>query len=221
MPVNATIAVADVDAAARAARDARDAGFRTVKVKVGLGNDRRRVAAVRDAIGPDRGVRLDANGAWTVDEAMLALERLAPLGIELCEEPVHGVDEIEQVARLSGIHVAIDETASQPEALRRRVCHAACLKLQACGGLTGLMRATGQARAVGYEVYVASSLDGPLGIAAALHAACALRIRPACGLATLDVFADRTAPWTPSAGRLACPDGPGLGDGLLDWYRAA
>jgi L-alanine-DL-glutamate epimerase-like enolase superfamily enzyme len=75
-----------------------------------------------------------------------------------------------------------------------------------------------RARAAGYEVYLASTLDGPLGIAAALHAAAVLRPDRPCGLATLGLFADREDPWPPCDGRIEVPAGAGLGDGLAEWY---
>src|SRR5207248_1440782 len=71
---------------------ARAAGFRCAKVKVGLGDDTGRVAAVRAAAGPDMRIRLDANGAWSADEALAALDALAPTQIELCEEPTSGLE---------------------------------------------------------------------------------------------------------------------------------
>ena len=74
------------------------------------------------------------------------------------------------------------------------------------------------ARGLGYEVYLASTLDGPLGIAAALHAAAALDPDRRCGLATLALF-ERAPDPLPGTGRIASPRrAPGLGDGLLEWY---
>ena len=96
-----------------------------------------------------------------------------------------------------------------------------CLKISRCGGLQGLLETARRARAVGYEVFLASTLDGPLGIAAALHAAALLHPARASGLATLSVSSPRVPIRSPrSAGRIALPAGPGLGDGLTDWYRA-
>ena len=65
-------------------------------------------------------------------------------------------------------------------------------------------------RASGADVYIASTYDGPLGIAAALHAAAALAPLPACGLATLELF-DAPSPLPVAGGRIAVPTGPGLG----------
>lgn len=217
--VNATISAPDRAGAAAQAAAARAAGFATVKLKVGTGDDAGRVAAVRAAGGPGMRLRLDANGAWTPDEAVRWLEVLAPAGIELCEEPVTGLAELEHVAARTAIPIALDESARLPGALEQRVATAVCLKIGGCGGISGLVAAARRARASGYEVYLASTLDGPLGIAAALHAAAAIRPERASGLATLPLFEGRRDPLPARGGRIAVPEGPGLGDGLSDWYR--
>ena len=62
-----------------------------MKLKVGIGDDAGRVAAVRAAVGPEMALRLDANGAWSVEEAVRAIDTLSPAGLELVEEPVHGL----------------------------------------------------------------------------------------------------------------------------------
>ncbi len=218
--VNYTIAAADRAGAAAQAGAARAAGFRCVKTKVGLGDDAGRLAAVRAAAGPEVAIRLDANGAWSVEEAVASLRAFAPVGIELCEEPVHGLEQTRSVAAaVPEVALALDETASGAGALDDRVCRAVCLKIVAFGGITGLLEATRRARSAGYEVYLASTLDGPLGIAAALHASAAVRPERACGLATLGMFADREDPLPPRGGRIEIPVGAGLGDGLDRWYR--
>jgi L-alanine-DL-glutamate epimerase-like enolase superfamily enzyme len=107
---------------------------------------------------------------------------------------------------------------ASPGALQRRVCDSACLKVARSGGIAGAVEQAAEARAAGYRLYLASTLDGPLGIAAALHAAVAIRPELRCGLATLSVFADRPDPLPPRGGLIELPPGPGLGDGLLEWY---
>ena len=92
------------------------------------------------------------------------------------------------------MRIAIDETAAIPGALTARVADAVCLKISRCGGIGGLLAAAALVRASGAEVYVASTYDGPLGIAAALHAAAALAPLPPCGLATLELFAGPRRP---------------------------
>lgn len=217
--VNATIAAPDPERAAAEAAAARQGGFRCVKVKVGLPGDVERVAAVRAAAGPEMAIRLDANGAWSVEEAVAALRELEPLRIELCEEPASGLAAIERVSAEVSIPIALDESAFEPAALESRVCDAACLKIARCGGIKGLLDAASRARAAGYRVYLASMLDGPLGIAAALHAAAVVRPDFPCGLATLELFDGRSDPLPAQEGRMVVPAAPGLGEGLLDWYR--
>jgi o-succinylbenzoate synthase len=216
--VNATIAAPDRSGAVAEAAMAREAGFRTLKLKVGIGDEAGRVAAVRAFAGPEMQIRLDANGAWSVGEAAVTLRALAPVGIELCEEPVHGLDQTQELQSRTDVPIAIDESTQEPGALDRRVCDAVCLKIARGGGISGVIEQARRARAVGYEVYLASTLDGPLGIAAALHAAAALKPDHPCGLATLGVFDGRADPLPAQNGRIAAPTGHGLGDGLLGWY---
>jgi L-alanine-DL-glutamate epimerase-like enolase superfamily enzyme len=208
--VNATIGADDRAGAAAQAGAARAAGFRCVKLKVGTGDDAGRVAAVRAALGPDADLRLDANGAWTADEAVRAIDTLAPAGLELVEEPVHGLDGLRAVRERVAVRIAMDETAALPGALSSGAADAVCLKLTRCGGISGLLACASLVRASGAEPYVASTFDGPLGIAAALHAAAALRVAPACGLATLDHFASLEHRLHPREGAIAVPRGPGL-----------
>lgn len=212
--VNATIAAEDRAGAATAAAEAARAGFACVKVKVGTGDDAGRVAAVRAAAGPAVDLRLDANGAWTVEEAIAAIGVLAPAGLELVEEPVHGIHDLRQVRRSVPVRIAMDETAAEPGALMSVAADAVCLKLSRCGGISGLLAAAELVRATGAEAYVASTFDGPLGIAAAVHAAAALAPLPACGLATLGLFEDvDPGPLAVVDGAISVPAGPGLGVG--------
>jgi L-alanine-DL-glutamate epimerase-like enolase superfamily enzyme len=210
VPVNATIGAEDRAGAAAAAATASQAGFRCLKVKVGVGDDAGRVAAVRAAAGPDVALRLDANGAWTVEQAIAAIESLAPAGLELVEEPVHGVHDLAQVRRAVAVRVAMDETAAEPGAIASGAADAVCLKISRCGGISGLLAAAELVRATGSEPYIASTFDGPLGIAAAVHAAAALWPLPPCGLATLALFEGAPA-LTVTDGAIALPDAPGLG----------
>jgi L-alanine-DL-glutamate epimerase-like enolase superfamily enzyme len=207
VPVNATITASDRAGAAAEAAEAVAAGFRALKVKVGVGDDAGRVAAVRAAVGPDVAIRVDANGAWgSVDEALANLRALAPAGIELCEEPVHGAEELRAVAEESPVLVAGDETWA-PD------LDAVCLKIGRCGGISGVLRAAAEARAFGAEVYVASAWDGPLGLAAGVHAAAALAAegpQRACGLATGGIFEQLEDPIVVRGGCAQVPEGPGL-----------
>ena len=91
------------------------------------------------------------------------------------------------------VPLAMDETAAEEGAAGSGATDAVCLKIARCGGITGVLRDAAEARIAGSAVYLASTFDGPLGIAAAVHAAAGLTAGgplPAHGLATLDLFAE-------------------------------
>ena len=172
------------------------------------------MAAARAAAGPQVALRLDANGAWGVEEAVRAIDALAPAGLELVEEPTHGLQAVSEVRERVSTRVAIDETAAEHGALGAGVADAVCLKISRCGGISGLIAAAALVRASGAEVYLASTLDGPLGVAAAMHAAAALASRgpmPPCGLATLELFEGIEDPLPVRRGKIAVPLAGGLG----------
>jgi L-alanine-DL-glutamate epimerase-like enolase superfamily enzyme len=217
VPVNATIGAADRAGAAQAAARAAAEGFGCVKVKAGVGDDAGRLAAIRAAVGPGMAIRADANGAWgTPAEALANLRALEPAGLELCEEPVHGLDALRAVRAESSVAVAMDESAAEPGAAGSGAADAVCLKIARCGGITGVLRDAAAARGAGALVYVSSSFDGPIGIAAGVHAAAALAATGElawCGLATLAAFEDagaRPQGLLPRRGAIAVPGG-GLG----------
>jgi o-succinylbenzoate synthase len=212
--VNATLGGGDRTSSAFAAEEAVSQGFRCLKLKVGVGDDAGRVAAVRAAAGPHVALRLDANGAWGVEQAVRTIEVLAPAGLELVEEPTHGLQDVRAVRERVAVRIAIDETAAEPGALGAGVADAVCLKISRCGGIGALVAAATLVRASGAEPYLASTFDGPLGIAAAVHAAAALAGHgplPACGLATLGLFAEHFDEMPVRQGQIAVPTGPGLG----------
>ncbi len=214
VPVNATLSALDrAGVAAQAAASAAD-GFACLKLKVAVGDDAGRVAAARAAAGPDVALRLDANGGWDVDQAVRTIDALAPAGLELVEEPVHGLRRVREVRERVAVRVAIDETAAEHGALGAGVADAVCLKISRCGGVSGLLAAATLVRASGAEPYVASSYDGPLGIAAGVHVAAALASRgpvPPCGLATLDLFAGLDPALAVRNGQIEVPRRAGLG----------
>jgi L-Ala-D/L-Glu epimerase len=209
VPVNAL--ADDAHAAAEAVR----AGFGCVKAKAGLDDDAERLAAIRAAIGSDVALRIDANGAWTVAEATGRLAELSELGLELAEEPVHGVTELRALRDRTSVLLAMDETDAPGSGATQLVC----LKISRAGGVGALLAKAAFCHAVGEEVYLASTLDGPLGIAAAVHCAAALRISRPCGLATLGRLENvDPGPLAPVGGVIEVPRGPGLGatpDALL------
>ncbi len=200
VPVNAT--VPDVPAADVEAVLARFPGCTTAKVKVGavLREDVDRVAAVRSALGPTGRVRIDANAAWSVDDALEALRALAPFDLEYAEQPCATVAELASLrvalARTGlDVLVAADESvrkASDPLAVAR--AGAADLVVLKVAPLAGVARALQVAEECGLPVVVSSALDTSVGISAGVALAAALPELPyACGLATTSLMADDVA----------------------------
>ena len=220
--VNYTLAGATPEDVAASAASAREAGFDCFKLKVGLRDDEARVAAVRDAIGPEALLRVDANAAWDTHEAIERIRRLAVYRLEFVEQPCRSLADMAAVRAATGVRIAADESVQSAEDVRAAAQAGACdvvsVKLAPMGGLSAARRAIEAAREVGLEPYVSSTLDGPWGIAAGLQLASAERIRMHCGLATLGLFSGAIARVLPSpkGGRLEVPAGPGLGVDVPD-----
>ncbi len=190
-----------------------------------IDGDVARVAAVREAAGPKARIKVDANGAWSVDEAVDALRRLTarPIAIDAAEEPVSGGDawpflKAALNAAKIKVELTVDETADREPGAITRGPDVVELKLARTGGVGPLLVRASLAQIAGVQVALASTFDGPLGIAAAVHAAAALGIERPLGLATLEALDLDNAPelaelatrLTPVAGRIAVPRGPGL-----------
>ncbi len=196
VPVNVTVPAVD---AGHAHRIVVEGGCRTAKVKVAepgqtLGDDEQRLEAVRDAIGLDGLVRVDANMGWSVDEAVAAirlLDRVAG-GLEYVEQPCRTVEELAEVRRAVDVPIAADESIRRAEdPYRVRDLHAAdiaVLKVQPLGGVRACLRI---AEDIGMPVVVSSAVESSIGIAAGVALAAALPELPyACGLATVQLLED-------------------------------
>jgi len=208
VPVNCTVPAVGPQ---RAAEIVAASGCATAKVKVAergqsLADDLDRVEAVRSALGPSGRIRVDANGAWSVDEAVTALRSLARFSLEYAEQPCASVEELAQVRRRAAVPVAADESirrAADPYRVRDLdAADVAVLKVQPLGGVRACL---GIAERIGLPVVVSSALETSVGIAAGVALAAALpELSYACGLATVSMFtADVVAePLVPVKGRL-------------------
>ena len=208
VPVNVTVpAVAPERAHAIVAHS----GCRTAKVKVaepgqGPADDVARVEAVRDALGPDGAIRVDANTAWDVDTAVQRIRELDRFGLEYVEQPCASLDELAALRRRIDVRIAADEAVRRSaDPLRvdlREACDVVVLKVQPLGGVRAALQV---AEAHGLPCVVSSALESSVGIAAGVALAAALPELPfACGLATVALFtADVTrAPLLPDDGEL-------------------
>jgi O-succinylbenzoate synthase len=211
VPVNVTVPAVDPQ---RAAAIVAASGCRTAKVKVAEpgqpeSDDIERVAAVRDALdaaGPRGRIRVDANGGWSVEQAVRLLRQLARYSLEYAEQPCATLDELAQVRRLTDIPVAADESIRKAEdPLRVRAAGAAdivVIKVQPLGGVRAALRV---AEACGLPTVVSSAVDSSVGLAAGVALAAALPELPyACGLATMALMTGdvTAAPLAEEAGAL-------------------
>jgi O-succinylbenzoate synthase len=170
-------------------------GCRTAKVKVAergqpAGADIARVEAVRDALGPGGRIRVDANGAWDVDQAERALRELGRFGLEYAEQPCATLDELARLRRRVDVLVAADESirrADDPMAVRAAgAADIVVLKAQPLGGVRAALAI---AEACGLPVVVSSAVETSVGLAAGVALAAALPDLPyACGLATMSLL---------------------------------
>lgn len=216
IPINATVPA--VSAAEVPDVLARFPGAGTAKVKVAepgqtLADDVARVAAVR-ALVPV--VRVDANGGWTVTQAVEAARALGPL--EYLEQPCATVEELAEVRRLIDVPVAADESIRKAEDPFRVVNLAAAdIAVVKVAPLGGVRRLLDIAAAIGIPLVVSSALDSAVGMSRGLLAAACLPNLPhACGLGTGGLFVEdvvdpvppvdgylRIGPVTPDPARLA------------------
>ncbi|WP_151525680.1 o-succinylbenzoate synthase [Serinicoccus kebangsaanensis] len=210
---------------------------RTAKVKVAetgqsLRDDVARVTEVRRVLGPAARVRVDANGGWTVEQAVSALTALAPLDLEYAEQPCRTVEELAEL-RLAlarggiGVPVAADESIRRAEdPLRVARLAAADLVVVKAAPLGGVGRALELIDRCGLPAVVSSALDTSVGLALGVRLAAALPgLRHDCGLGTgallaADVVGD---PLLPVAGRLTVARADaareGVDAGALAAYR--
>lgn len=210
---NGTLGGGEPDAVAADAVELAGRGFRTLKIKVGIGDDRGRVAAVRGAVGPDVALRIDANGAWPVTQAREELQEMSAAGgLELAEQPCASLEELAELRALSDVAIVADESVATAADATRAValgaCDAATLKLAKIGGPHAALTIAGVIPA-----YLSSALDSAIGIAAAAHTALALPPAGfAHGLATSSLFADDVVAGGRFGGPLLDPgSSPGLG----------
>jgi len=198
VPVNATVPA--VGAAQVPAVLARFPGCTTAKVKVAeagqsLLDDVDRVAAVRDVLGPQGHVRVDANGAWSLTDAKMAIASLAPYDLEYVEQPCAATEDLARLrvalAR-AGLEVLIaaDESVRKADdplrVARLGAADVLVLKVAPLGGVAVAQRV---AEACGLPVVVSSAVDTSVGIAAGVALAAALPELPyACGLATTNLM---------------------------------
>ncbi len=212
--------------AAMAAAAARHvaAGFRTVKLKVGDGDDpaadARRLAAVREAVGPEVAIKVDVNQGWrTPGVAIGAIQAMARSEPAYVEQPVAAwdLDGLAEVRRQTGATIMVDEGCHGPREMARVVALRAAdlvnIKLMKCGGLLAAARTNAIAETAGIAAQVGTMVESSVASAAGLHLALALanvRTVEMGGPLMLAEEIGDAATWYDGE-RIAVPERPGLG----------
>ncbi len=209
-PITVNVTIPAVDAPTAAGLVA-ESGASTAKVKVGepgesLADEVDRIASVRGALGPDGMIRIDANGAWSVDEAEKHLEALSQFGLEYVEQPVSTIEEMIELRGRTDVPLAADElvrSARDPlEVAASGALDVLVVKVQPMGGVG---RTLDLARRSGMAVVVSSALETSVGIYPGLLAASLLEDTGlASGLGTVSLLdGDVTShPLIPTRGEL-------------------
>jgi o-succinylbenzoate synthase len=222
VPVSALLNAHDPDALFSESVLAREAGYRAVKIKVGGGvveSDVARLRAVRDGVGPSVRLRGDANGAWSVRDALAALEAFAPFDLEYVEQPVaaHDIDGLAELRRRAAVKVAADESVASEGGMQRLLAAGAAdvvvLKPASLGGPGRALELASLARQAGMRVVFTHAFESAIGARHALHCAAAWGDAEGVhGLATAGLFeTDVAEPPGCQGGYVAVPTGPGLG----------
>ena len=221
VPVCALLAGRTPAELTRQARIAVGNGHTSFKLKVGASTipaDAKKVASLRMAIGNDFSIRLDANRAWTLDQARAALRAFQPYAIEFLEEPLRSPQpgDMRRLSDATGVALALDESLSGAAALSAFIEHDGAdyvvLKAARLGGPTRCVEIARLAATAGIKVVVTDSIESAVGMSAAVHLAAALSRRgTAVGAGGARFFpADSFCGVEfPLAAQLL-PDGPGL-----------
>ncbi|SDJ74886.1 o-succinylbenzoate synthase [Halovenus aranensis] len=220
VPVNATIGAGLApEAVGKRAQEAVDDGFETLKLKVGtngIEEDIERVRAIRDAVGEEVTLRVDANGAWTPDQAQAALDSLAALDVSYVEQPLPKT-ALDAHAELSGpVDIALDESLAAygvDDIAAADAADVVVLKPMVLGGPDLTMAAARRAREAGIEPVVSNTVDAVVARTGAVHIAAAIPDISACGLATASLLDTDLGPDPAPVedGEIVVPQRTGLG----------
>jgi len=215
---------ADLDTPKKMAAKAKGfiaAGYRTIKIKVGQDPDMdvARLEAIREAIGPNCAVSIDANQGWTVPQAVSALKRMDTFKIQFVEQPVAAWDTagLRAVRQQSPIPVMADEALFSPHDAIKLIKEEACdyfnIKLMKAGGILNALKIAHVGESANIRAMVGCMLETRLALTAAAHLMAAQK-----NIVFADLDGNATHTIDPvvggiitKGGVITLPDEPGLG----------
>ena len=178
LPLNGLVQSGD---AVEQAQRLADAGYPAVKLKVGrqsVADDIGLVRAVRQSLPASVALRLDANRAWTWEQAVAFARAVADLSLDYVEEPLADAARMPELWHDTGLPVAVDESVQEGGEIRGWAA-AAVLKPTLVGGLMAALRRAAQARAAGVRVVLSASFESGVGLRGVAALAAATGAQPA------------------------------------------
>ncbi len=219
-----TVGIDTPEKMAKSAKENIAAGFKCLKVKIGQDPDQdlERLQAIREAIGHNYPVRVDANQGYTPAQAIYVCRQMEKLKIQLCEQPVlaSDIDGLRRVRAESPIPIMADESLFTPAEAIKLIKAEACdffnIKIMKAGGITNSLHIATIAEAANIRCMVGCMIETRLALTAAAHV---------CGAKRNIVFADLDAYFslvtdpviggmTVKNGLITLPEEPGLGADL-------
>lgn len=178
-----TISINEPEEMAADAVEAVEQGFSALKLKVGIDSEKdiQRVKAIRDAVGPDMKIRLDANQGWEVEEAIATIRKIEDMGmnIELVEQPVKARDfeGMKKVKDNVNTLIMADESLFTPQdaedLLKMQAVDLLNIKLMKCGGIHNALKIVSIAEQYNIECMLGCMVESKISLTAAAHLAAA------------------------------------------------
>ena len=172
-----TVSIGDPEQMAADALKIKEAGFPAIKIKVGKNGatDVERVRRIRETVGDEIPLRIDANQGWSVSEAITTLQAMAAYNIEHCEEPIPrwAILDLPEVRRQSPIRIMSDESCGDHHDAERLIRLDACdylnIKLGKSGGIFKALKMVELATRAGMHLQVGAFMESRLAMTAFAH----------------------------------------------------
>lgn len=174
-----TVSVGDAAKMAADALKIKEAGFPVIKVKIGKGgaNDIERIRAIREVVGYEIPLRVDANQGWDFEEAISTLKALEPFNLQHCEEPLPrwAFMQLPELRRQSPVRIMSDETCCDHNDVQRLMDLQACdlinIKLGKSGGIFKALKMIRLAEKYGVKIQIGAFLESRIAMTAFAHLA--------------------------------------------------
>ncbi|TAH41080.1 MAG: dipeptide epimerase [Bacteroidetes bacterium] len=224
-----TVSLGPIEKMAEDAQRIVEAGFQVIKVKLGEGKeqDLARMKAIREKVGMDIPIRIDANQGWQSFEALEILEAMQKFSIQHCEEPIarRAYRDLPDLRLKSPIPIMADETCfdehDAEKLIELKACDSFNIKLGKSSGISKALKIVQKAEAVNMPLQIGGFLESRLGFTAAAHVALCCKEIPFIDFDTPLMFIKDNVLGGIAYGKnglISVPDKPGLGAEFSEEY---